>query len=156
MSDLLITFTVIGVLVYLSIALGYFLAAKDRKNAARRESLGGMSEDRWLFLHSEYLRSPQYNDKPRPGLRDYYSYDRIEGAEAVATVDYYRRALLCPVWPVLLVSDAITRYRQAREASAPYLLDQQRKQLLKAQEYSEQLAEAQREAQAVIDEAKQQ
>lgn len=154
MSSLLITFAVTGVLVCLSIALGYFIAARRRKNAARQESLGGISEYRWLELHSEYLRNPSYNDKPWPSLRDFYAYDRVEGAEAVATVDYYRRALLCPIWPVLLVSDAITRYRRAREASAPYLLDQKRKQLLKAQEYSERLAEAQREAQAVIDKAR--
>lgn len=154
MSSLLITFTVVGVIVYLGIALGYFTAAKGRKNAARRESLGGMSEDRWLELHAQHLSSPRYRKEPTPSLRDFYAYDRIEGAEAVATVDYYRRALLCPVWPVLLVSDAITRYRQASEASAPYLLDQKRKQLLKAQEYSEQLAEAQREAQIAIDKAR--
>ena len=59
-----------------------------------------------------------------------------------------------PVWPVLLVSDSLIRYRQAREASAPYLLDQQRKQLQKAEEYSNQLAEAQREAQTAVDKAR--
>ena len=147
------TFLVIlGALMYLGVVLGYYVAARGRLNAARKGSLGGVSEDVWLDKHAMHLRSPSYYEKPKPSLRDYYAYDRVEGAEAVATMDYYRRTLLCPIWPVLLIFDALSRYRRAREASAPYLLDQQREQLRKAQEYSDRLSQAQHEAQAAIDE----
>ena len=148
--NLSIVLVVISVLMYLCVAFGYSVVAKGRLNAARQGSLNGKSEEAWLEKHAQHLRSPMFRDKPTPSLRNYYAYDRIEGAEAVATVDYYRRTLLSPVWPALLVSDVLSRYRQASEASAPYLLDQQRKQLRKAQEYSERLAQAQREAQDAI------
>lgn len=156
-----IVLTVICVLVYLGVALGYSFTArgrlstaKGRANAARRGLLGEMSESEWLEKHARHLRNPSYYYAPTPPLRDYYTREQVEGAEAVATVDYYRRTLLSPVWPALLVSDALTRYRQADEASAPYLLEQQRDQLRKAQEYSARLADAQREAQAAIDKAR--
>ena len=158
-----IVLTVICALLYLGVALGYYFAAKGRLNTARdraysvRRGLGGMSEHEWLEKHSRHLRTPNYYKAPSPSLRDYYGgdgRDQVEGAEAVATVDYYRRTLLSPIWPALLVSDVLARYRRASEASAPYLLDQQRKQLRKVQEYSERLAQAQREAQDAIDGAR--
>ena len=150
---------VICAVVYLGIAIEYSFTARDRMttaryraNAARRGLLGGMSEPEWLEKHARHLQNPHCYDAPTPSLRDYYAREQVEGAEAVATMDYYRRTLLSPVWPALLVSDVLTRYRQASEVSVPYLLEQQRDQLRKAQEYSNRLAQAQREAQDAIDE----
>ena len=161
MSTTTVIAVICAALVYLGVALGYSFAARGRMNtargranAARRGLLGGMNESDWLEKHAKHVRYPSLYAAPTPSLRDYYAPEQVEGAEAVATVDYYRRTLLCPIWPTLLVSDVLTRYRRASEASAPYLLDQQRKQLAKAQEYSERLADAQREAQAAIDEAR--
>lgn len=77
-----------------------------------------------------------------------------EGEIAAAKVRAYHRTAMAPIWPVLLMHDAIKGYRQAREAQQPYLLEQSARKLEKAKQYSDNLVKAQREAEEAIENAR--
>lgn len=86
-----------------------------------------------------------------PVKRHYSQYGKPREEEMAAMkLTAYHRTLAAPIWPVMFINDTLAGYREAKMLSQPYFLDQQRKQLEKAQKYANTLEQAQQEAQKAI------
>lgn len=153
---------VCSVLAILYVATGflYGVRAWQRVGDARREGTPN-AEERSRLRNAWNLHYSAPHAYPRPD-ETLDEYDRrktlgsVEYAGRVSDARYraYRRSMMAPLWPLLLVSDVYSGYTEAREGRAPWVLREQQEALEKAVKHNEALENAKKGAQDALDNAK--
>lgn len=153
---------VASVLAVLYATTGFFYGLKAwwRVDDARRETAINKKErDRLETDWNLYKTWPETHSRPDETLRQYDSRKALAVTERGARVSdaryrAYRRSMMAPLWPLLLVSDVYSGYTKAREERAPWVLKQQQEALDNAVKFNDALEKAKKGAEDALDNAK--